>query len=73
MARYRVNIICDFDTDKSVQDFTTNRLINGCCPQDFDFINTEGCAMSNCVSCWFEAIERGVISGCKSVHVERLD
>ena len=73
MARYRVNIVCDFDTDKPFQDSTTIDLINGCCPQDFDLVCAKGCSMSDCVSCWFDAVERGVISGTKSVHVERLD
>lgn len=73
MSRYRMNIVCDFDTDKPVQDFTTKNLINGCCPQDFDLFCAEYCARADCVSCWFDAVERGVISGSKSVHVERLD
>ncbi len=73
MARYRVNIDFDFDTDKSVQNYTTLHLINGCCPQNFDLVCSAECSMSDCLSCWFDAVERGVISGSKFVHVERLD
>lgn len=73
MARYRVNIACEFDDEKSIQDNITLHLINGCCPQDFDLVCSAGCSMSDCVSCWFDAVERGVISGSKSVHVKRLD
>lgn len=73
MARYEMNIVCVFDTNKPVnkQKDGTKEIIDGCCPSEFGLCS-EDC-MIDCGSCWFKALEQGVKHGCEFVHVRRLD
>lgn len=75
MARYRLDICAIFDTEKSVsqQCKEAEALVVHGCPHNFNLCCPAECSMSDCWSCWFKALEEGVLHGCKSVHVRRLD
>ena len=74
MARYKLTISCEFDTAYPMTAHTevARNIVNVCCPSTFNFIDAS-CNMTDCVHCWFRALEGGVSSGEESVHVERLD
>lgn len=59
MARYKMSVVLEFDSDKQVQVGPAQYIINGCCPAEFNLKFMENCRMSNCVSCWLDALERG--------------
>lgn len=75
MARYRLDICAIFDTEKQPeqQREEARSFVHTTCPQTFNLRQKECCRMDNCWSCWYKALEEGVINGCKSVQVRRLD
>lgn len=75
MARYRLDVCAIFDTEipSERQSDEVRGFVISNCPQNFNLRNNERCGMTDCFSCWYKALEEGVINGCKSVHIERLD
>ena len=75
MARYRLDVCAIFDTEKPSEKQSAEALglVSNSCPHDFNIRESGYCSMYDCWSCWYKALEEGVINGCKSVHVERLD
>lgn len=75
MSRYKLTVSCEFDSAYPItlHDEIARNIANMVCPQNFNLIKSEKCSMTTCWECWLKALERGVKSGCKSVHVKRLD
>lgn len=65
--------VFDSDNFSNTNDKLILNLVRNCCPVYFGF-NVDECSnMTSCVECWEKALEAGVCSYVKSVHVERLD